>query len=67
MGRPERRRPLGVRRRIWADNIKKDLRAVGRRVANWNNLTQCMDRWQVFVNVVIYLRVPYNAGNFLTR
>jgi len=24
------------------------------------------DRWRALVNVVMNLRVPYNAGNFLT-
>ena len=67
VGRPERRRPLGRRRREWADNIKKHLRIVGRRDKNWNNPTQCRDRRRVFVNAVIYIRVPCNAGNFLIR
>jgi hypothetical protein len=29
-------------------------------------LAQDMDRWQALVNVVMNLRVPSNAGNFLT-
>jgi hypothetical protein len=28
-------------------------------------LAQDRDRWRVIVNAVMYLRVPYNAGNFL--
>ena len=38
MGRYESR-PLRRRRRRWANNIKKDLRAVRRRDTKWNNLT----------------------------
>jgi hypothetical protein len=30
------------------------------------DLAQDRDRWQVLVNVVMNLQVPYNAGNFLT-
>jgi hypothetical protein len=29
VGRPEGRRPFGIPRRIWEDNIKTDLREVG--------------------------------------
>jgi hypothetical protein len=29
VGKPEGRRPLGIPRRIWEDNIKMDLREVG--------------------------------------
>jgi hypothetical protein len=29
VGRPERKRPLGRRRRRWEDNIKLDLRETG--------------------------------------
>ena len=33
---------------------------------NWIDLAQDRDRWLVLVNAVMYRRVPYYAGNFLT-
>ena len=33
---------------------------------DWIDLAQDWDRWQVFVSVVMNLRVPWNAGNLLT-
>jgi hypothetical protein len=65
-GRPEGRRPLGGPRRRWEDNIKMDLQAVGWVGMNWIELAQDRDRWRALVNAVMNLRVPLNAGNFLT-
>jgi hypothetical protein len=44
VGRPEKRRPLGRRRRRRKGNIKKDLREVGRRDTDWKNLTSDRNR-----------------------
>jgi len=33
---------------------------------DWFDLAQGWGRWQVFVNVVMNLRVPLNAGNLMT-
>ena len=66
VGKPEGKRPLGGPRRRWEDNIKMDLEEVGCGSMDWIELAQDMDRWRALVTAVMNLRVPLNAGNFLT-
>jgi hypothetical protein len=66
VGIPEGKRPLGRPRGRWEDNIKMDLQEVECGNIDWIELDQNRDRWWASVNVVINLRVPYNAENFLT-
>ena len=67
VGKPEGKRPLGRPRRRWVDNIRTDLQDVGCGYMDWIGLAQDRDRWRTLVTAVMNLRVPWNAGNFLTR
>jgi len=65
MGIPERKIPLRRPRRRWEDNIKMDLQEVECGSMDWIELAQHRNRWRASVNVVMNLRVPCNAENFL--
>jgi len=56
VGNPEGKRPLGRPRRRWEENIKMDLREVGRG-GDRMELAQDTDRWRALVNTVMNLRV----------
>jgi CRISPR/Cas system-associated protein Cas7 (RAMP superfamily) len=43
-----------------------DLQEVGCERMDWIELAQDRDRWRALLNVVMKLRGPRNAGNFLT-
>jgi len=66
VGKPEGRRPLGRPRRRWEDNIRMDLREVECGCVDWMELAQDRNSWRALVSAVMNLRVPQNAGNFLT-
>ena len=66
MGKPEGKRLLGRLRRSWEDNINMDLQEMGCGGMDWIDLAQNRDGWRALVNAVMNLRVPLNAGNFLT-
>jgi hypothetical protein len=66
VGKPEGKRPLGRPRRRRDDNISMDLQEVGYWCVDWIGLAQDRDRWWVLVSAVMNLRIPQNAGNFLT-
>ena len=66
VGKPEGKRPLGRPRRSWEDNIKMDLQEVGGGYGDWMELVEDRDSWRALMNTVMNLRVPKNAGNFLT-
>jgi len=67
VGKREEKGPLERQRRRWEDNIKMDLQEVGCGGMDWIELAQDRDRLRARVNAVMNLRVPSNAGNFLTR
>ena len=54
----EGKRPLGRPRRIWEDNIKIDLREMGRGCGDWMELAQDRDSWLAIVSTVMNFRVP---------
>ena len=60
------KKPLGIPRRRWEDNIKMAPQKVGCGGMDWIELAQNRDRWRTLVNAVTNFRVPLNAGNFLT-
>jgi hypothetical protein len=53
VGKPERRP-----RCRWEDNVKMDLREIGRGGVDWIDLTQVRDKWSALVNTMTNLRVP---------
>jgi hypothetical protein len=44
VGKPEEKRPLGRPKRRWEDNIKIDLRGIGRSGMDWVYLVQDRDQ-----------------------
>jgi hypothetical protein len=67
VGKPERKIPLGRPRHRWVDNINVDLRVREWDSMDWISLTQDRDQWRTLVNTVMNLRIPENAGKFLSK
>jgi hypothetical protein len=44
LGKPEEKRPLGIPRHRWEDNIKMDVQEVGCEIMDWIELAQDRDR-----------------------
>ena len=61
VGKPEGKRPLGIPRSRWEDNIKMDLQEVGRGCGDWMELAQNRDRWRALVSTVM----NFVVGEFL--
>jgi hypothetical protein len=55
---PEGKRPLGIPRHRWIDNIKMDLLEIGFGGVDWMGLAQVRYRWRSLVNAVMNLQVP---------
>jgi hypothetical protein len=66
VGKPEGKRPLIIPRCRWVNNIKMDLREIGRCGVGWIDLPQDGDQWTALMNTVMNLRVPYNVGEFVS-
>jgi hypothetical protein len=58
VGKPEGKRPLGVCKCRWEDDIKMDVGRIRWSGTEWINLTQGRDQWLALVNTVMNLRVP---------
>jgi hypothetical protein len=52
------KRPVGRSRCKWVDNIKADLREIGRDCVDWIYMAQDRDQWRALVNTVLNLWVP---------
>ena len=57
-GKPVGKRPLGIHRRRWEDNIKMVLQEVGCEGMDWIELAQDRERWRALVSAVMNLQVP---------
>ena len=58
VGKPEGKRPLGIPRRRWVDNIRMDLQEVVCGYVDWIGLALDRDMWRTLVSAVMNLRVP---------
>jgi hypothetical protein len=58
VGKPEGRRPLGIPRCRWEDNIKMDLQEVRGARGDGMELAHDRDRWRAHVGTVRAFRVP---------
>jgi hypothetical protein len=64
--KPEGKRSVGRPRRRWVNNIKIEPIEIRWGSVDSTDLAQGRDQWRAFVNRVMHLRVPYNAGKFLS-
>jgi hypothetical protein len=60
--KPDGKRP----KRRCVDNIKMYLREIGWDGRDWIDLAQDRDQWRALANTIMNVRVPLNAGKFLS-
>jgi hypothetical protein len=58
MPKPERKRPLGIPRCKWEDNIKTDHKEVGCEYMDWTNLDQNGENWRAVVSTTMEIPAP---------
>jgi hypothetical protein len=58
VGKPEGKTPLERPRRIWENNIKRDLQEVGGGCRDWMERAQDRVRWRALVSTVMNFRIP---------
>jgi hypothetical protein len=66
VGKTERKRLLGRRRRRWEGKIRIYLREIVWELVDWIYLAQGRDQWRALVNTVMHLPVSQKSGNVLT-
>ena len=57
-GKPTGKRPLGMLRRRWEGNIRKDLKEIGTYTRKWVDSAQDRDYWRALVNMALKFRLP---------
>ena len=57
-GKPTGKRPLGIPRIRWENNIAMDLKEISINTRNWVDSAQDKDYWRALVNATLNLRVP---------
>jgi hypothetical protein len=67
VGKPEGKRPLGIPRRMWVDNIKMDLTLERWDGMDWIDLAQDRDQWRALVNTVMKFLSGCTIGSFSRR
>jgi hypothetical protein len=65
VGKPGRRRQLERLRHRWEDSTKCTFESLDGEM-DWIDLAQDWNMWRALVNAVMNLRVPSNAGSFLS-
>jgi hypothetical protein len=58
VGKSKGNRPLGRPKHRWEDNIRMDVREIGREGLDWIHLPQDRDQWRAVVKTVINHRLP---------
>jgi len=58
VGKVERKKPLGILRRLWEDDIAADLKEMSLEGVDWNNLAHDRFKWWAVVSTVMNRRVP---------
>jgi hypothetical protein len=58
MGEPEGKRPLGIPRCRWVDNMKMNLKERGWNGMDWIDMAHDRDQCRALVNTALNLRVP---------
>ena len=56
--KPKGKKPMGIPRHRWVDNIRMDLQEVECGHVDWIGLSQDRDRWRTLVSAVMNLGVP---------